>query len=235
MEEYAYILVGILAFRKTILCWYSNCSKPKLNWNPVEMKYLRLWLEKLISRPGWMELWATWSSGRCPCSWLGVGTRWSIRSLPTLTILWFYDHRLLQRTDKTCKMCLFSYCSSSPSVKCRTAHVPVLQSHPDSAWPTHVPSKACGLQLSAGEAQRHSPHQQSLSDPTKSWPGKLPSSGTDRTPSRALQTLLRSVSYAGAEHHDCQVCTCTMPLVTMTNTHRQTWVENAVCRLLPDK
>jgi len=36
-----------------------------------------------------LELWATWSSGRCPCSWQGVGTRWSLRSLPTQTILWF--------------------------------------------------------------------------------------------------------------------------------------------------
>jgi len=26
------------------------------------------------SRPGWMGLWAAWSSGRCPCH----GTRWSI-------------------------------------------------------------------------------------------------------------------------------------------------------------
>ena len=43
------------------------------------------------SRPGWMELWATWSGGRCPCSWQGGGTRWSLRSLPTQTILWFYD------------------------------------------------------------------------------------------------------------------------------------------------
>ena len=24
-----------------------------------------------VLRPGWMELWATWSSGRCPCSWQG--------------------------------------------------------------------------------------------------------------------------------------------------------------------
>ena len=23
------------------------------------------------SRPGWMGLWATWSSGRCPCPWQG--------------------------------------------------------------------------------------------------------------------------------------------------------------------
>jgi len=24
------------------------------------------------SRPDWMELWATWSSGRSPCSWQGT-------------------------------------------------------------------------------------------------------------------------------------------------------------------
>ena len=24
------------------------------------------------SRPGWMGLWATWSSGGCPCPWQGV-------------------------------------------------------------------------------------------------------------------------------------------------------------------
>jgi len=23
------------------------------------------------SRPGWMGLWATWCSGRCPCPWQG--------------------------------------------------------------------------------------------------------------------------------------------------------------------
>ena len=44
------------------------------------------------SRPGWMGLWATWSSGRCPCPQQGVGTRWSLRFLPTQTILWFYEN-----------------------------------------------------------------------------------------------------------------------------------------------
>ena len=42
------------------------------------------------SRPGWMGLWAIWSS-RCPCLQQGAGTRWSLRSLPTQTILWFWD------------------------------------------------------------------------------------------------------------------------------------------------
>ena len=35
-----------------------------------------------------MRLWATWFSGRCPCTWQGVGIGWSLRSLPS--ILWFY-------------------------------------------------------------------------------------------------------------------------------------------------
>uniref|UniRef100_A0A8B9CPG3 AT-hook containing transcription factor 1 n=1 Tax=Anser brachyrhynchus TaxID=132585 RepID=A0A8B9CPG3_9AVES len=34
-----------------------------------------------------MGLWAAWSGGRCPRPWQGVGTRWSLRSLPTQTIL----------------------------------------------------------------------------------------------------------------------------------------------------
>ena len=37
-----------------------------------------------------MELWAPWAGGRCPCSWQGGRTRWSLRSLPTQTILWFF-------------------------------------------------------------------------------------------------------------------------------------------------
>ena len=38
-----------------------------------------------------MELWAPWAGGRGPCWWQGVGPRWSLRSLPTLTIPWFYS------------------------------------------------------------------------------------------------------------------------------------------------
>jgi len=30
---------------------------------------------------------ATWSCGRCPCPWQGTGTRWSVKCLPTQTIL----------------------------------------------------------------------------------------------------------------------------------------------------
>lgn len=40
------------------------------------------------------RLWATWFSGKCPCPWQGVETRWPLRSLPTQTILWFCEHVL---------------------------------------------------------------------------------------------------------------------------------------------
>ena len=51
--------------------------------------------EPWLDGPGWMGLWASWSSGRCPCPWQGVGTRWSLRSLLTQTILWVYDSMIL--------------------------------------------------------------------------------------------------------------------------------------------
>ena len=53
----------------------------------------RLWMPHphRHSRPGWMWLWAAWSSGWWPCTWQGVETRWSLRSFSTQAILWFYD------------------------------------------------------------------------------------------------------------------------------------------------
>lgn len=39
-------------------------------------------------RVPWLELWATQSSGSCPCLWREVGMKWSLRSPPTETILW---------------------------------------------------------------------------------------------------------------------------------------------------
>ena len=53
----------------------------------------KLWMSHTwkCSRPGWMGLGATWSSGRCPCPWQRVVTRLSLRFLPTQAILWFYD------------------------------------------------------------------------------------------------------------------------------------------------
>lgn len=43
-----------------------------------------------ILRPSWMGLWATCPSVKCPCPWQGVGTWWSLNSLPTQTFLWFW-------------------------------------------------------------------------------------------------------------------------------------------------
>jgi len=39
------------------------------NDNLVRGLKLSIRSSKEKNRPGWMELWATWSSGRCPCSW----------------------------------------------------------------------------------------------------------------------------------------------------------------------
>ena len=41
------------------------------------------------SRPGWMWLWAAWSSD--PVHSRGVETQWSLWSFSTQAILWFYD------------------------------------------------------------------------------------------------------------------------------------------------
>ena len=53
------------------------------------------------SRPVWMVFWAAWSGGGQPCLWQGVGTRWSLRSLPTQAILWFYNSLILSFSDST--------------------------------------------------------------------------------------------------------------------------------------
>lgn len=42
-------------------------------------------------RPGWMGLWAVWSSWRCPCTWQRAWTIWSLTSLPTQIILGFCE------------------------------------------------------------------------------------------------------------------------------------------------
>ena len=67
-------IIGIL--------WGTGTGSPEKLWLPRPWK---------CSGLGWMGLWATWSSGRCPCPWQGLGTRWSLKSLPTQPILWFYD------------------------------------------------------------------------------------------------------------------------------------------------
>ena len=58
---------------------------PKKLWLPPPWK---------CPRPGWMELWATWSGGRCPCPWQGgwIQMIFKVPSNPNhLMIRWFYD------------------------------------------------------------------------------------------------------------------------------------------------
>jgi len=46
------------------------------------------------SGPGWMGLWATWCSERCPCSWQGGWSKWSLKvpSNPNhCMISWFFS------------------------------------------------------------------------------------------------------------------------------------------------
>lgn len=44
------------------------------------------------SRPGWIELWASWANGMCPCPWqAGL----IFKALPVQTFPWFYDSVIL--------------------------------------------------------------------------------------------------------------------------------------------
>lgn len=60
--------------------WGTSTSYPEKLW------MLRLWRD---SRPGRIGLWAAWS---------GVGTGWSLGSLPTDAMLWFCDLEALSLT-----------------------------------------------------------------------------------------------------------------------------------------
>ena len=54
------------------LTWINARCPPKLLYHSPSSGYAeKLWMPPpwKCSGPGWMELWATWSSGRCPCSW----------------------------------------------------------------------------------------------------------------------------------------------------------------------
>lgn len=44
----------------------------------------------MCSKSGWIRLWATFSSERCPCTGPGGWTRWSLMYPLTQTSLWFY-------------------------------------------------------------------------------------------------------------------------------------------------
>lgn len=71
-------------------CWprLATVNKPHqsfLTWHHTE----HLLTQHPWKWSGWMGLWAIWSGGRCPCIQQEVGTRQSLRSLPTQTFPWF--------------------------------------------------------------------------------------------------------------------------------------------------
>jgi len=45
---------------------FTPITGQRTNWERALMWVTPPWR---CSRPGWMGLWATWSSGRCPCPW----------------------------------------------------------------------------------------------------------------------------------------------------------------------
>jgi len=64
--------------------WNTGTGCPEKLWLPAPWQ---------CSRPGWMGLWATWSSGRCPCWWQGGWNQmmFKIPSNPNHSmILWFF-------------------------------------------------------------------------------------------------------------------------------------------------
>mgnify|MGYP001855195748 CR=1 FL=1 len=65
--------------QRTVKHWHSCPGKL---WVPHPCRH---------SRPDWMGSWAAQSGGGQPCSRQGVGTRWSLRSLPAQAFLRFYD------------------------------------------------------------------------------------------------------------------------------------------------
>ena len=70
--------------------WNTGTGCPEKLWMPPPWQR---------SRPGWMELWETWSSGRCPCSWQRGWNQmiFKIPSNPNHSMtLWFYDFIWLQ-------------------------------------------------------------------------------------------------------------------------------------------
>ena len=50
--------------------WGTGPGCPEKLWMPHPL---------MCSMPGWSALWATWSSGRCPCPWQEGWTRWSLK------------------------------------------------------------------------------------------------------------------------------------------------------------
>lgn len=81
-KEYLYWILG----RNSLLWGWSDTG----TGCPEKLGMPNPWK---CSQSGWVQLWVSCSSGRCPCPWQEVGTRWSPSPLPTQTILWWETMR----------------------------------------------------------------------------------------------------------------------------------------------
>lgn len=69
-------------WHKYLEIWRKKKKKEQL-WMAPEILYKSQYLSSCTSSPGWVWLWASWFSGRCPCLWQGGGSGWSLKSLPS--------------------------------------------------------------------------------------------------------------------------------------------------------
>ena len=97
-KEQRVVVYAFLPPRKYPEIW---CCPEKL-WMPPPWK---------CSRPGWMELWATWSSARCPWSRHG-GWKQVIFKVPSnpyhSVILWFDDLQCSEKSRSSPGGCLLN-------------------------------------------------------------------------------------------------------------------------------
>ena len=80
-------VVKILIMFSLLLGWWgTGTGCPEKLWLPPPWQ---------CSRPGWMELWATWSGGRCPFSWQGGWNPmiFKVPSNPCHSMILFYDSK----------------------------------------------------------------------------------------------------------------------------------------------
>ena len=88
------ILTVLKQMEKFSMIWLWSLFESECKWCNHPMTLL---MQSLCSvpRPGWIGPWATWSSawpnGWQSCPQQRFGIRWSLGSLPTKAILWFYD------------------------------------------------------------------------------------------------------------------------------------------------
>lgn len=88
-----------------------------------------------------MELGTTWNSGRCLCLWQGVGRRLSLRSLPSQTILQFYEKAAWSYSGDKQNLWNSIYSLLRASKSCQwDTHDMLLPSEPGSSHVAHIES-----------------------------------------------------------------------------------------------